>query len=205
MSWFDRFRRSRAQPVPLPEDSNERDFGFASNIPAPPSGLRIGDLQRSGFGWIAGQGGWRRTAIGADELVHGFAVGYPDPGLGALYAADGTVWLQAGERGWDCADLVEVRQRSDENASASYGLVLRDGAEDRVTLTMSPGAEWQRRVDPVYDELDSWFDDIMKTFPYRPKPSVRRPFDWMGADDRDLADWRAATYETWSAGLRHMK
>ena len=187
--------------IPPDDGIGERDFPFSAILPVPPAGLRLGDSQHLGHGWIATEDGWQRTTLKSGDLVSGFAVAYPRPGLGALYAADGTVWLQAGARGWNCADIVEVRQVTDRADQSAYDVITRNGLRERLTLQMPAQAEWQRRVDPVYDEIDSWSDDIVKILPYTPRRSLRRPFDWMGSDGRTVVEWSAGVYDRWRNGV----
>lgn len=187
-----------------PDDGfGERDFPFSAALPTPPQGLRLGDNQHHGRGWVAAEDRWQRTTLGSGDLVHGFAVAYPRPGLGALYATDGTVWLQGGAHGWNCADILEVRQVTDRADQSAYDVITRDGGRERLTLQMSAQAEWQRRVDPVYDEIDSWSDDIVKTLPYTPRRSLQRPFHWMGSDGRTVVEWSAGIHNRWHNGVDH--
>lgn len=172
------------------------DHRFATEIPRPPAGLRVGDLQRWGCYWSAESGGWRHRRLEPGESVAGFGMAYAGGLFAAVYVCDDRVWLAVGTRGWDCADIVAVRQCSEGVRTAEYELSLTSGATHRIRLAMPAAVVAQRLLDPVYDEIDSWSDDVMKLFPYV-------TVDSWSSGDGDIAAWRSRVLPLWTRGAGH--
>lgn len=194
----------RARPVVRWQtDGVPPTIAFADPPGAPPDGVRVGDEQRYGHAWIATGEGWQPIVLAPGEAVNGFAMTYRN-GFGALYAAAGTVWLQFGARGWNCADLVEVVQQSDRADASSYRLTFVSGAAVDIELVMPEDVAWQRRVDPTYDAIDAMADDLLTLLPFSLPAGVgARPFDWLAGGAEPVATWRTRVARSWAAGVGH--
>jgi hypothetical protein len=114
----------------------------------------------------------------------------------ALYAAGGSIWLRAGPRIWDVAEIQTVTQQHERLRTASYELLFQGGERASVQLTMSAAVVAHRLIDPTYDEIDSWADDIMKVLPYVAADGWRSSVD-------DVASWVRRVLPIWEAGFEH--
>lgn len=65
-----------------------------------------------------------------------------------------------------------------------------------MTLRMPNTVVMQRLVDPTYDEIDSWSDDVMKLFPYLAS-------DGWTATDEDVPSWARRVLPLWTSGVKH--
>lgn len=116
--------------------------------------------------------------------------------FGALYAADGRIWLQAGSRVWDVADVRSVTQQFEGLRTASYELSFQDGGCASVRLGMPAAVVLHRLADPTYDEIDSWSDDIMKSLAYEAADR------WRGSGG-DMNSWIRQVLPGWERGFQH--
>jgi hypothetical protein len=114
----------------------------------------------------------------------------------ALYAADRSIWLQAGQRVWDVAQIQTVIQRHERCETACYELLLHSGERASIQLKMPAAVVAHRLVDPTYDEIDSLADDIMKTLPYIAADGRRSSRD-------DVSSWVRRVLPSWEEGFRH--
>lgn len=158
-------------------------------------GVVVADMQRWGFGWRAGHSGWIYERLNEGTVCHGSGMRYPTQ-LAAVYAFESTVWLQMGDRVWDASTIAGVRQVKATRRSASYQVTFADGATKRVRYRFPASVVAHRLIDPTYDEIDSWSDDIMKLFPYTAADG------WQSSEE-DIETWVPRVVQLWSSGFRH--
>jgi hypothetical protein len=119
------------------------------------------------------------------------------PGLfTALYAAGGSIWLRVGPRIWDVIQIQAVTQQHERIRTACYELLFQDGERASVRLKMPAAVVAHRLIDPSYDEIDSWADDIMKVLPYVAADGWRSSVD-------DMTSWVRRVLPTWHEGFEH--
>jgi len=114
----------------------------------------------------------------------------------ALFAAGGSIWLQAGPRLCDVAQIQTVTQQHQRRRTASYELLFQDGQRASVQLEMPAAVAVHRLIDPTYDEIDSWADDIMKSLPYVAADGWR-------SSVHDVSSWVRRVLPTWEEGFAH--
>lgn len=163
---------------------------------APAPATVVGDLQRWGHGWTADDSGWQRVRLDERQLCNGFAMRYSQV-FSAMYASRGTIWFQAGPRAWDAAQILRVVQQFERVRSVAYELHLANDGVERVKLVMPAPVVAERLLDPTYDELDSWADDILKLFPYVASDGRT------ALTDTDVRAWVHRFLPVWEAGVKH--
>lgn len=161
----------------------------------PSAGTRVADQQHWGHGWVAAQNEWRPVRFEAGQRCNGFGMEYRNL-FAAAYASNGVVWLQAGSRAWDTSAINRVVQRYDYARTSCYELHLANGESALVKLHMPNPVAMRRLVDPIYDEIASWSDDIMKLFPYLAS-------DGWTASDEDVQSWARRVLSLWTSGVKH--
>lgn len=166
------------------------DPAFSPDIALPFEGTLVGNKQRFGRGWRAGPKGWQPVHVVPGELPSGYGINYRS-GFASIYVDADELWLQVGRRGWNCAEIESVDQCVDLIAMTTYRLTLRSGRTERVTLKMPRSVILGRLTDPTYDEIDSWGDDLLKTFPYTAVDG------WSGGGET-MGEWRSRIIESWS-------
>jgi hypothetical protein len=114
----------------------------------------------------------------------------------ALYAAGGSVWLRAGARLWDAAQIQTVKQQHERLRTASYELLFQEGQRASVQLEMPAAVAMHRLIDPTYDEIDSLADDFMKALPYVAADGWRSSAD-------DVSSWIRRVLPIWEEGFKH--
>ena len=71
-----------------------------------------------------------------------------------------------------------------------------DGPPAKVSLRMPASVVSHRLIDPTYDEIASWADDIVKVFPYVAA-------DGWTAGDTSVQAWVARVLPLWTSGVKH--
>ena len=153
------------------------------------------DIGRRRRGWLLSVDG--RDVIKADHVstCHGFGAPYPKP-FSAVFVHDARLWLQVGMSRWDVADIIEVRQDYERVRKARYTLTFGDGTRQSVTVRFPVSVVLFRILDPTYDEIESWSEDIMKMLPYT------APDGWRADPTQTIADWSAHVLPMWRTGIR---
>ena len=173
------------------------EFAFADDVKTwPAEGVRVADQQRWGHAWEAMQTGWEPVDLGDGDRCNGFAMAYLGS-FAAIYASDGAVWLQIGERSWNAETILRVEQVNERPTSAMYRLVFVDGRSETVRFRMPADVALQRDIDPTSDEIASETDDLMKVFPYVAQDG------WSAAPDTHVPNWVASVRDIWTAGIDH--
>jgi hypothetical protein len=158
-------------------------------------GVVVADQQRWGWAWIATDSGWQSQQLDPGARCHGVGMLYPRL-FSALYAAGGSLWLRAGPRLWDVAQIQTVMQQHERPWTASYELLFRNGQRTSVQLKMPAAVAVQRLIDRTYDEIDSWADDIMKILPYVAADGWR-------SSVQDVNSWVRRVLPIWEQGFTH--
>jgi hypothetical protein len=160
-----------------------------------PRNVVVADQQRWGWARVSADSGWKSERLAAGARCHGVAMLYPNL-FSALYASDGSIWLRVGPRLWDVAQIRTVIQQQVQLRRASYELLFQDGQRASVQLEMPAAVVGHRLIDPTYDEIDSWSDDIMKSLPCVAADGWRSSVE-------DVSSWVRRVLPIWENGFAH--
>jgi hypothetical protein len=106
----------------------------------------------------------------------------------ALYVSGGTICLQAGARTWDCATVSSVVQVGTGLRWTEYELTFQAGGTARVRVRVPFLTATRRLLDPRYDAVDTWWDDLIQMLP---------------VGGGDVPAWVQGTHDNWSQGFAH--